>query len=112
METKGRSSIALQQFGHFNRWVGYLRPRMQPESPSAEGARAAQEKQIRANIRHIQHRQWWLWSSAVLVTMLLALGIASFAFPGLLAQSEDFSFYIGQAVRGLVCLDLAYNVPL
>jgi len=83
---------------------------MQPESPSAEGARAAQEKQIQANIRHIQHRQWWLWSSAVLVTMLLALGIASFAFPGLLAQAEDFSFYIGQAVRGLVGLVLLFNV--
>jgi diguanylate cyclase len=84
---------------------------IQPESPSAEVTRAAQEEQIRANMRHIQQRQWWLWSSAVLVTMLLALGIASFAFPGLLAQAEDFySFYVSQAVRGLVGLVLLFNV--
>lgn len=84
---------------------------IQPESPSAEATRAAQEKQIRANMRHIQQRQWWLWSSAVLVTMLLALGIASFAFPGLLTQAEDFySFYVSQAVRGLVGLVLLFNV--
>lgn len=84
---------------------------IQPESLSAEATRAAQEKQIRANMRHIQQRQWWLWSSAVLVTMLLALGIASFAFPGLLTQAEDFySFYVSQAVRGLVGLVLLFNV--
>jgi diguanylate cyclase (GGDEF)-like protein len=84
---------------------------IQPESLSAEATRAAQEKQIRANMRHIEQRQWWLWSSAVLVTMLLALGIASFAFPGLLAQAEDFySFYVSQAVRGLVGLVLLFNV--
>jgi diguanylate cyclase len=84
---------------------------IQPESPSAEATRAAQERQIRANMRHIQQRQWWLWSSAVLVTMLLALGIASFAFPGLLAQAEDlYSFYVSQAVRGLVGLVLLFNV--
>lgn len=62
-------------------------------------------------MRHISRRQWWMWSSAVLVTLLLTLGIASFAFPGLLSQAEDsFSFQLGQAMRGLVGLVLLFNV--
>jgi diguanylate cyclase (GGDEF)-like protein len=66
---------------------------------------------IQAGLHHIERRQWWLWSTAVLVTLLLALGMASFAFPGLLSQAEDsFTFFLGQALRGLVGLVLIFNV--
>jgi len=52
-----------------------------------------------------------MWSSAVLVTVLLTLTIASFAFPGMLAQAEAFtSFYLDQTVRGLIGLVLLFNV--
>jgi len=52
-----------------------------------------------------------LWSSVVLITILLALAIASFAFPGILAQAKDSSWsYFDQAVRGLVGLVLIFNV--
>jgi diguanylate cyclase (GGDEF)-like protein len=52
-----------------------------------------------------------MWSSAVLVTLLLTLAIASFAFPGLMAQAEEFSsFYLDQTVRGLVGIVLIFNV--
>ncbi len=62
-------------------------------------------------MRHVGRRQWWLWSSAVLVTLLLTLGIASFAFPGLLTQADaTYSFHLSQAVRGLVGLVLLFNV--
>lgn len=46
-----------------------------------------------------------------LVTLLLTLGIASFAFPGLLTQAEESaSFLLLQAVRGLVGVVLLFNV--
>ncbi len=84
---------------------------MQSESQSDKPVRAAQAEQIRADMRRIQQRQWWLWSSAVLVILLLGLGLASFALPGLLAQAEAFySFWLGQAVRGLVALVLLFNI--
>jgi len=71
----------------------------------------SQAEQIRTSMRRLQRRQWWMWSSAVLVTLLLTLAIASFAFPGLLAQAEAFSsFYLNQTVRGLVGLVLLFNV--
>jgi hypothetical protein len=50
-------------------------------------------EQFRASIRHLQRRQWWMWSSAVLVTLLLTLTIASFAFPGLISQAETFTSF-------------------
>jgi diguanylate cyclase (GGDEF)-like protein len=78
---------------------------------SSEAPGSARANQIRASMHQIQQRQWRLWSSAVLVMLLLALGIASFAFPRLFAQAEAFSsFYLGQAAHGLVGLVLLFNV--
>jgi diguanylate cyclase (GGDEF)-like protein len=69
----------------------------------------AQAEQIRASIRQVERRQWAMWSSAVLVTLLLTLGIASFAFPGLIEETEA-SLNLGMAMRGLVGLVLIFNV--
>lgn len=79
-------------------------PAQQPEVP-------IRAEQIRSHLLHIARRQWWLWSYAVMVTLLLTLGIASFMFPGLLGESEPFySFHLNQAVRGLIGLVLLFNV--
>lgn len=83
----------------------------QLKSPSSPVPGPLQTELIRASVRQMQRRQWQLWSSAVLVTLLLALGIASFGFPGVLAQAEKFSWsYLGQTLRGLVGLVLLFNV--
>src|ERR1700674_4489331 len=82
---------------------------MEPQPPAAPVP--FQAEQIRTNMRRIAKRQWWLWSSAVMVTLLLTLGIASFEFPGLLSGSEAFySFQLDLAMRGLVGLVLLFNV--
>jgi len=84
-------------------------PEEQPQS--VPPAQAAPAEEIRRSMRRLQRRQWWMWSSAVLVTLLLTLTIASFAFPGLLSQAAGFSsFYLEQSVRGLVGLVLLFNV--
>jgi len=85
---------------------------MIPLDPQPSAAPApVQAEQIRANMRRIAQRQWWLWSSAVMVTLLLTLGIASFAFPGLLSETDAFhSFQLDLAMRGLVGLVLLFNV--
>jgi diguanylate cyclase (GGDEF)-like protein len=52
-----------------------------------------------------------MWSSAVMVTLLLTLGIASFAFPGLLSQDDGlYTLQLNLALRGLVGLVLLFNV--
>ena len=83
---------------------------LEPQQPPTVPA-PVQAEQIRTNMRRISQRQWWLWSSAVMVTLLLTLGIASFAFPGLLSGNESlYSFRLDLAMRGLVGLVLLFNV--
>ncbi len=81
-------------------------------SRSPEAAGPARTQEIQAVLRSVGRRQWWLWSTGVMVTILLTLGIASFAFPGLLENSQDslYSLDLNQAVRGLVGLVLLFNV--
>jgi diguanylate cyclase len=82
---------------------------LEPESTVAPAPARAEE--IKTHMRQIARRQWWLWSSAVLVTLLLTLGIASFAFPGLLSQAENsFSYDLDIAMRGLIGLVLIFNI--
>jgi diguanylate cyclase (GGDEF)-like protein len=68
---------------------------------------------FRESLRKLDHRQWWLWSSTVLVLILLTVAIASFAFPSLLNQEDSsYSFYLNQAVRALVGIVLIFTVYL
>lgn len=70
-------------------------------------------EEIRENLRKLDRRQWWLWSSTVLVLLLLTLGVASFSFPAILAhEQQTYSFYLGQSMRALVGIVLLFSVYL
>ena len=62
--------------------------------------------QASINIGRIERREWFLWSAAVVVTLLLTAGLASF----LLREPEDASSLLPQAVRGLVALVLIFDI--
>ena len=67
--------------------------------------------EIQLTMRRMDRRQWWLWSYAIMVTLLLLTAVASFAFPALLSGVDsDYSFFLNQAVRGLVGMVLIFNV--
>lgn len=59
-------------------------------------------------IASIERREWWLWASAVLVTLLLAFGIASFLVP-MASSSRDFR-EVALATRGLIGLVLLFDI--
>ena len=68
-------------------------------------------RQIETTIHDVGRRQWWLWSSAMMVTLLLTLGITSFAFPGLLRQeSATYPIDLDQAFGGLAGLVVLFNI--
>ena len=70
-------------------------------------------KKIQLTMRQMDRRQWWLWSYAIMVTLLLLVAVASFAFPALLSSAGAdtyYSFFLNQAVRGLVGMVLIFNV--
>ena len=73
----------------------------------------AQTQAFRENLRKLDMRQWWLWTSTVLVLILLTVGVASFAFPAILSEGQsNYSFYLNQAVRALVGIVLLFSVYL
>jgi diguanylate cyclase (GGDEF)-like protein len=68
---------------------------------------------FRDRLRTLDRRQWWLWSSTVLVLILLTVAVASFTFPQLLSREEEtYSFYLNQSVRALVGIVLLFSVYL
>jgi diguanylate cyclase (GGDEF)-like protein len=68
-------------------------------------------KEIQLTMRRMDRREWWLWSYAIIVTLVLLVAIASFAFPALLSgMDNDYSLFLNQAVRGLVGMVLIFNV--
>jgi two-component system cell cycle sensor histidine kinase/response regulator CckA len=77
-------------------------------STTLEGTHAAP---FEANMRRIERRQWWLFSSGIVVTLLLTLGIISFAAPMLLpAVNSYYSLNIELEVRALVALVLLFDI--
>ncbi len=68
---------------------------------------------FREHLRKLDRRQWWLWSSTLLVLVLLTVAVASFEFPSILAKEQStYSFYLNQAVRSLVGIVLIFSVYL
>jgi two-component system, cell cycle sensor histidine kinase and response regulator CckA len=67
---------------------------------------------IQVGMRRIERREWVLWSSAILVTLLLTLGIISFSFPMLrqYAGGEFDSLHMSLAMRGLVGMVLLFDL--
>jgi two-component system, cell cycle sensor histidine kinase and response regulator CckA len=60
-------------------------------------------------VRKIERRQWWLWASASVITLLLTVGMASFSF--LFEQSDpNFSFTLHDSLRGLVALVFLFDL--
>src|SRR3984885_10652704 len=68
-------------------------------------------EEIQTHLKHLDRRQWWLWSSTVAVILLLTLAVASFAFPAMLSREEGtYSFFLNQSVRALVGMVLIFSV--
>jgi two-component system cell cycle sensor histidine kinase/response regulator CckA len=80
-------------------------------------ARAVQErrgseiKTLRVNFGRIERTEWWLWAAAVVVTLLLTLGMASFLLPEVRDLHDFLSLkLLPQAVRGLVGLVFIFDL--
>src|SRR5260370_36544414 len=58
------------------------------------------------NSGRIERREWFLWSAAVLVTLLLTGGLASF----LLREQEDPISGLPQTIQGLIGLVLIFDI--
>jgi diguanylate cyclase (GGDEF)-like protein len=96
---------------HFQRNVTYMNSlpskiRGQQPLPSSESAlREAQE-----NLQKLERRDWWLWSLAVVVMLLLTFAVFTMSFPGVIKVEDTlFEASLNRAVRGLIGLVLIFN---
>jgi len=78
---------------------------------SDQGNTGTHLEAVQESLQRIERREWWLWAVAVLVTLLLTLGLASFLLPPLHSREDDYTlFLLPQVVRGLVGLVLLFDV--
>src|SRR5207249_3230079 len=62
-------------------------------------------------MRFVERRDWWLWSCAVLITLLLTLAVVSFTLPSLHTRWPRFnSASASDTVLGLVGLVLLFDI--
>lgn len=69
---------------------------------------------FRAGLKHVEHRQWWLSFSGMMVTLLLTLGIVSFSVVVFMLQrdvSDELNIHITMnALVGMVLLFVVYVI--
>lgn len=75
----------------------------------AGSLRAPSEMSVWARIRNAERRQWWLWASAIAVTLLLTVGMASFSY--LFTQSDpQISDLFRDSLHGLFALVFLFDL--
>src|ERR1035438_4638744 len=72
---------------------------------------AVSSGKISLGIHKIERREWWLWVTAIVITLLLTAGILSFALPSLPFSVVKFDpGELTTAVRGLVAMVLLFDI--
>lgn len=68
-------------------------------------------KHGRANFQNVERREWWLWGTAALITLLLTAAVVSFLVPGESFHRDIHSFAaVPDMIRALVCLVCLFDV--
>ena len=66
--------------------------------------------EMQAELLKLERRDWWLWSMAVIVMLLLTFAVFTMSFPGLVKVDDPFfEASLNRAVRGLIGLVLIFN---
>src|SRR6266446_8923564 len=64
-----------------------------------------------SHLRRIERREWWLWTTAVIITLLLTAGILSFLPPILRSgEQSESAFTLQRAMWGLVGIVLLFDL--
>jgi diguanylate cyclase (GGDEF)-like protein len=65
----------------------------------------------RKHLKGLERRDWWLWWSAVTVTLLLTLAVVVVSLPEILRESDSVvQLDLNLAIHGLVALVLIFNI--
>ncbi|HVH71071.1 MAG TPA: PAS domain S-box protein, partial [Candidatus Dormibacteraeota bacterium] len=70
----------------------------------------AEAQALRAKFRRIEHREWWLWATAFVITLMLTIGLVSFLLPTGNGQNPYPLSDLPIAIRGLVGLVFLFDL--
>lgn len=79
-------------------------------APPVEQLRMDMPRPPRANFRKVEQREWWLWGSAAVVTLLLTAAVVSFFLPDASFHHDARSFAGPEIIRGLVGLVFLFDL--
>jgi diguanylate cyclase (GGDEF)-like protein len=81
-----------------------------PIGPEPDPCVDASLLDLKAKLQKLEERDWWLWSMAVVVMLLLTFAVFTMSFPGLVKVEDPFfQASLNRAVRGLIGLVLIFN---
>jgi diguanylate cyclase (GGDEF)-like protein len=79
-------------------------------APSPDVPSDHQLPELQARLRKLERLDWWLWSMAVIVMLLLTFAVFTMSFPGMVKVEDPFfQSSLNRAVRGLIVLVLIFN---
>ncbi len=82
----------------------------QAQASPLEGSRTFRAQQAESSLRQLARSEWWLWLSALLVSVLSATAFVLTAIPSYFRHSEHFyEIRSDQARWGILCLVLLFN---
>jgi PilZ domain-containing protein len=70
---------------------------------------AASTRDLQAGFERLEKREWWRWSAALIIMLLLTLGVLSLSLPGL-RQDTFTDHQLTLATRGLLALVVLFDV--
>ena len=78
----------------------------------SDGSQSPQEGRLGAqsHLRRIERREWWLWTTAVIITLLLTAGIISFLPEILHSREGESAANLRRAMWGLVGIVLLFDL--
>src|SRR5713226_5052931 len=102
VEILGDSGSRRNGFVRLKLWRDFLKTQTGILSePSVDHSLREGDGRTKDRLRRIEQREWWLWATAVIITLLLTAGILSF-LPPLLRSSEqtESAFTLQRAMWG------------
>ena len=68
-------------------------------------------QEIQRRLQRLERREWFTWWSVVVVMLLLLVAVVTVSFPAIVQEGNLIQrFQSEQALRGLICLILLFNV--
>jgi two-component system, cell cycle sensor histidine kinase and response regulator CckA len=78
---------------------------------SSRARTAYDEHNALLHLKKVESRQWWLWGSAVVITLILTGGLLSFTFPFLFEKADaSYEANLRLSLRALVGLVMLFNI--